>query len=919
MQIDLEKRHASLAVGEFADFLGGPRDSRGGAQGLWRAQLGSHWHREFRKHLSATHPTARFEVTLSGQILHRGWLLTLSGRIDQLLEPTGGAPGELRELKTVLRTLPAETTDLHEEYPGYFVQVACYRRLLASDSQVRIVADPPLPPQAAWADATTTLVFIEADTGLSQSLRLGAEDERFLDVQLDRVVEFLEQRRRARERLRRLRLRPPFPSLREGQDQALHGLATALASQARPLLLFEAPTGFGKTGILLDATLARLKAGQFERLIYLTSKATGQLQVMRTLREINAPAPAGASAPRQLSPQIELSFGGDEDNGEPQVPLAVWLTRPKAEHCIAPVFRCVRESCAYINDLERKWRDSGLGRHFVDPSVPRDLATLRQAGLNAGVCPYEITRAALPFCDLWIGDFNYVFAPASQGLFLNQPGFEASRTLLVIDEAHNLPARAADAFSRRFTLEEAMACQESLWQIRAPQPITQLWDHWVHYLQHLRQTHALALDAEDDARDLLSQLARKLGGMALDYARMDPGAIDTLWRAASLHEELATQSSLPRLWWAPRDGLLQVTCLDASQAIGDTLRNFGGAVLTSATFGPVDAFRQALGVDAERHAVAEALKLSKLGPALAEPKASHETIQDASPAEPPADSPAPVAQALAKGKLGALTKRQSKTLFKQLTTGAEMLRADSRNEEEACRFLRAEAPWRENAYDMAVDVRVDTSFQHRERHLPTTAATLIDWVGKPGGKGPVAVFIPSYAYAESIMAEVGSLAPHLVLTLQERNLDLAAQARWVEQALAGAQALFLVLGSSFAESIDLLGGRVNRAMVVGPALPEVNPVQQARLHEAQRGGREAAFRQVYQIPGMQKVNQALGRLVRSPGQTARVLLHCRRFSEDGYSRLLAGEYRNFTTLNDDASVGDWLSQHPDNQAPLPSS
>jgi Rad3-related DNA helicase len=166
---------------------------------------------------------------------------------------------------------------------------------------------------------------------------------------------------------------------------------------------------------------------------------------------------------------------------------------------------------------------------------------------------------------------------------------------------------------------------------------------------------------------------------------------------------------------------------------------------------------------------------------------------------------------------------------------------------------------------------------------------------------------------------VGSLAPHLVLTLQERNLDLAAQARWVEQALTGAQALFLVLGSSFAESIDLLGGRVNRAMVVGPALPEVNPVQQARLHEAQRGGREAAFRQVYQIPGMQKVNQALGRLVRSPGQTARVLLHCRRFAEDGYSRLLAGEYRNFTTLNDDASVGHWLSQRPDSREPRPSS
>ena len=70
-------------------------------------------------------------------------------------------------------------------------------------------------------------------------------------------------------------------------------------------------------------------------------------------------------------------------------------------------------------------------------------------------------------------------------------------------------------------------------------------------------------------------------------------------------------------------------------------------------------------------------------------------------------------------------------------------------------------------------------------------------------------------------------------------------------------------------------------MVVGPALPEVNPVQRAKLAAFEELGRDAAFDRVYRIPGMQKVNQALGRLVRAPGQRARVLLHCRRFAEPG--------------------------------------
>jgi len=148
------------------------------------------------------------------------------------------------------------------------------------------------------------------------------------------------------------------------------------------------------------------------------------------------------------------------------------------------------------------------------------------------------------------------------------------------------------------------------------------------------------------------------------------------------------------------------------------------------------------------------------------------------------------------------------------------------------------------------------------------------------------------------------------VALQPRVRDLAAQSAWVDESLLLGDALFLVLGSSFAESIDVLGGRITHAMVVGPALPEVNAVQRARLAEATRAGpsREAAFRRVYQIPGMTKVNQALGRLVRAPGQRARVVLHCRRFLEPTYASLLASEYQLGTPMHDDAEFAGWLAR-----------
>jgi Rad3-related DNA helicase len=60
---------------------------------------------------------------------------------------------------------------------------------------------------------------------------------------------------------------------------------------------------------------------------------------------------------------------------------------------------------------------------------------------------------------------------------------------------------------------------------------------------------------------------------------------------------------------------------------------------------------------------------------------------------------------------------------------------------------------------------------------------------------------------------------------------------------------------------------------------------------------------------MQKVNQALGRLVRAPGQFARVLLHCRRFAQPEYERLLVEDYRSGRRIQDDGDLSSWLRNH----------
>ena len=880
MIYDLEQRTAALSVGEFAAFSLGPREAgAGGSAGIWRAQLGTHWHNELRARAITEHAAAaEFEIPITGQVFHHGWTLTLTGRIDQRVRHEKLIT--LREIKSVTRTLPADEAELRAGYPEYFIQLASYGAL------ARLA--PPVDPRLGKSPSLRCeLVFVETGSGLAQTIALTPADDVLFRAQLERFTEFLALRLRARERLRGLQFRPAFATPRPGQESTQSELTALFERQ--PLVLFEAPTGFGKTGVLLEFALGQLRSGHVDRVLYLTSKATGQLQVVRTLQAMTTPdvsspvRPAPASEPPPGACHLPLGTSRSTPEASTPVAVAAWHVRNKSEHCVNTTFHCVRDRCLFLADAAARWPKSGLARFYLDEKHARDLDTLRAAGRDAQICPYEITRTALAFNDVWIGDYNYVFAPRNHGLFFEQPGFVPARTLLLVDEAHNLPARVADAYSHAFTATDAYAVRDELHRLRPSAQLMTAWDHWCHCLHHLRATDALSAAGEDDVRHLLGELARIVRSFPLDLGELGPHAADALWSIPSLVDELAT-SLLPRLWWSPRDSELSLTCLDAAPAIGATLREFGGVVLASATLTPVDGFAAACGLDA---------------------------LPELPFAAPP---PSPE-------RLGALTKRDTRKLYRQLTRGSDLLRVEEAREAASPALLRAHAPWRECSYDIAFDARVDTTFQHRSRHYTTTAATIGALCAAARGARDslpatldsattsVAIFFPSYAYAETIARELGDVAPSVRVALQPKLKDLAAQSAWVDESLLFGDALFLVLGSSFAESIDVLGGRVSHAMVVGPALPEVNAVQRARLAEATRSGllREAAFRRVYQIPGMTKVNQALGRLVRAPGQRARVVLHCRRFLETEYASLLAPEYQLGTNLHHDADLSAWLA------------
>ncbi|MFM8904168.1 MAG: helicase C-terminal domain-containing protein, partial [Verrucomicrobiota bacterium] len=205
---------------------------------------------------------------------------------------------------------------------------------------------------------------------------------------------------------------------------------------------------------------------------------------------------------------------------------------------------------------------------------------------------------------------------------------------------------------------------------------------------------------------------------------------------------------------------------------------------------------------------------------------------------------------------------------------------------------------------VAIDARADTRLKARESTLALTAASL----RRLSEDGAVAAFFPSYRYAEAVVTELRKAHPDVDVALQPRGLGPDGTARFVEDSLNRFTVLCLILGGSLGEGVDMLGGRIRSAVVVGPALPEVNALQEARRKMFAADGAEDAFSLAYVRPGMRKVNQALGRLVRAPGHSARVLLHCRRFADETYRVLLSGEYGDPPVLTDDGEFTRWAER-----------
>ncbi len=203
-------------------------------------------------------------------------------------------------------------------------------------------------------------------------------------------------------------------------------------------------------------------------------------------------------------------------------------------------------------------------------------------------------------------------------------------------------------------------------------------------------------------------------------------------------------------------------------------------------------------------------------------------------------------------------------------------------------FLILPSPFKKENFKVMVAPMVSVRYRDREASYPKVAAYLKRFVAAKTGN--YFLYFPSYEYLQKIRPfldfEGASLLSQNRKMSEEDKLDfLCSFSPNPDSTTVG----LLVLGGAFSEGIDLVADRLIGVGIVGVGMPQVgfeNNLLRSYFDEKEKLG----FLYAYQNPGVSKVLQALGRVIRSEDDVGAALLLDDRYEDSYYQAILSSRY-----------------------------
>ncbi|OTN76611.1 hypothetical protein A5886_001689 [Enterococcus sp. 8G7_MSG3316] len=632
-----------------------------------------------------------------------------------------------------------------------------------------------------------------------------------LTIFYDRLLEeyhkwmvFEENWRRVRNTSLQL-LQFPYESFRKGQRELAGAAYKTLKTGQR--LFAEAPTGTGKTISTLFPALKVLGEESGDRIFYLTAKTITRQVAEDALQQ--------------------LADAGSETK-------SVTLTA-KDKICFLEERNCTPEHCPYAEGYYNRINEALWDLLNHENQITRSV--IEAYGRKHTVCPFELSLDVSVFCDVIIGDYNYLFDPTVYlRRFFEEPEEDY---FFLVDEAHNLVNRSKDMYSASLQRQLFQDLIKKLpkAQGKLKRAVTKV-DKEFKQIVALAKEEAWDYHHQDAPHEtLVKQLSRLAEVMKewLPANEEDPLQEEVLLCYFEVNHYLKISEFYDDHYETTVEidtyGMrIKQFCIDPAPFLSNVLDKGKASVLFSASFTPLPYYQEVLG------------------------------------------------------------------------GGKDALR------------YRLPSPFPPEKQKILIADYIQTTYHKRTVSLPLIVEAIHRMITEKVGN--YMVFFPSYRYLDDVAAAFSLKYPDVACLIQGTAMDEAERETFLARFTPGGQILdgakkqtmvaFCVLGGIFSEGIDLKGERLIGTAIVGVGLPQINHEQELiRSYYDQKN--HAGFSYAYQLPGMNKVLQAAGRVIRDVADTGVVLLLDQRFQTAAYQSLFPLHWQHAQRVRSPEAISQELA------------
>lgn len=748
---------------------------------------GSVLHLEFQKEMKEKHGEELFskEVFLKDELSNDNIILTISGRIDGLLEADENPC--IYEVKSTARNIDEIGID---EYPEHWGQAICYSAIYFKNKK--------------YTSIHICLVYINRETKERREIKrvFGLDDlEKTYSEYTNEYMNWMTQMHKW-EIIRNISIRNlefPFASYRLGQREMAEKAYISIRENSR--LFTQAPTGIGKTMGAMFPAVKALGEGLIDRIFYLTAKTVTAGIAVENYQKL---CDAGLNLRTIVLTAKDKVCPHEKRNCDP-------------EFCERARNYYERSPGAVKALLQNQLLDRGIIKEYAD---------------HYNVCPFELALDASLYCDMIIGDYNYLFDPRVKLIrFFDEI---KEQYCFLVDEAHNLVDRGREMFSSEIDKQSIMELKRNT---------NPKWDDLKDRLEIInKELLDIKKEKFEDTKGTAYSSQREIPGKLVSSCKRCASVMEAYFDH-EMDEEYNTNfmdlyfnlmffckvaemfDDRYAVFYMLSGNSLRVKlmCLDPSYLLGKSLDKGRSSILFSAT----------------------------LEPAL---------------------------------------------YYKAILGGREKDRS-----------ISLPSPFPEENLKIAVEGRISTKYKDRHMSYDDIAFVLRDSFKTKTGN--YIAFFPSYKYMEDVLTVFEKICSNMEIMVQLPGMKEADREIFLKRFNDHGETTlvaFAVMGGIFGEGIDLAGEKLSGVAIIGTGLPTVSPEREL-IKDYYDENNGSGFDYAYTYPGLNRVLQAAGRVIRSETDRGFVILIDSRFAGKKYRYLYPDWWAPRYFTGDDWAVSNYIS------------